>query len=48
VEILEGLKEGEKIVTGPFSAITKNLEDGDEIRLREKEKSKGKSVSITF
>jgi len=38
VEILEGLKEGEKIVTGPFIAITKNLENGDQVRLRIKEK----------
>lgn len=36
VEVLEGLKEGEKIVTGPFTAITKNLEDGDEVRIKDK------------
>ena len=46
VEIMEGLKEGEKIVTGPFIAITKNLEDGDEVRIRKKEDSKGKSINI--
>jgi len=46
VEVIEGLKEGEKIVAGPFIAITKNLENGDEVRLRTKEGSKGKSINI--
>ena len=43
VEIIEGIKEGEKIVTGPFTAITKTLESGDEVRIRimDKKKSKG-------
>jgi HlyD family secretion protein len=40
VEVLEGLKEGEKIVTGPFTAITKNLEDGDEVRIKDKSAKK--------
>jgi HlyD family secretion protein len=42
VEIASGLKEGEKIVTGPFSAITKTLNDGDEVRIKSKEKKKTK------
>jgi len=46
VEIIEGLKEGEKIVTGPFTAITKTLENGDEVRIRSKDKKKGKSFSV--
>jgi HlyD family secretion protein len=40
VEIATGLKEGEKIVTGPFSAITKTLNDGDQVRIKQKEKKK--------
>jgi HlyD family secretion protein len=48
VEILEGLKEGEKIVTGPFTAITKTLENGDDVQLRNKDQKKGKSVSVEF
>ena len=42
VEIRSGLKEGEQIVSGPFTAITKTLQSGDEVRLREKEKKKEK------
>jgi HlyD family secretion protein len=45
VEIREGLKEGEKIVSGPFTAITKTLQSGDEVRLREKGKKKEKTES---
>ena len=42
VEILTGLREGETVVTGPFSALTKTLQDGDEVRLREKKTKKEK------
>lgn len=40
VEVLEGVKEGEKIVTGPFTAITKTLNDGDEVRIKDKSAKK--------
>jgi HlyD family secretion protein len=46
VEIIEGLSNNEKIVTGPFSAITKNLEDGDEVRLKSREKSQKVSIKL--
>jgi HlyD family secretion protein len=46
IEITEGLKEGEKVVTGPFTAITKTLDNGDEVRLREKNKKKGKGMNF--
>ncbi|MDX1903767.1 MAG: efflux RND transporter periplasmic adaptor subunit [Thermonemataceae bacterium] len=36
IEITEGLKKGEKIVTGPFQAIDKKLKDGDEVSTSEK------------
>jgi HlyD family secretion protein len=48
IEITEGLKEVEKVVTGPFTAITKTLENGDEVRLREKNKKKGKARNFGF
>lgn len=46
IEILEGLKQGEKIVTGPFTAITKTLESGDLVRLREKKDKKSKTIEL--
>ena len=42
VEISEGLKEGEQVVSGPFTAVTKTLETGDEVQIRKKEKKKEK------
>jgi len=45
VEIKEGLKAGEQIVSGPFTAITKTLQSGDEVRLRTKDKRKEKDDS---
>ena len=29
IQILSGLSEGEEVVTGPYSAVSRNLEDGD-------------------
>ncbi|MCX2745648.1 efflux RND transporter periplasmic adaptor subunit [Mangrovivirga sp. M17] len=29
IQVTEGLKKGEKVVSGPFIAVSKNLEDGD-------------------
>lgn len=41
IEITEGLKSGETIVTGPYNTITKKLNDGDKISLiKEKEQKK--------
>ena len=48
VEIIEGLKADEKIVTGPFIAITKNLENGDQVRLRSKNKDEKNGINIKF
>jgi HlyD family secretion protein len=33
IEILEGLKEGQKIVSGNFMAVSKKLRDGARIRI---------------
>jgi len=45
IEILTGLKVGEKIVVGPFQAIDKRLKEGDEVQItdatkKDKEKKK--------
>jgi HlyD family secretion protein len=38
MEIKSGVKEGEEVVSGPFSAITRTLKDGTKVRV---EKPKG-------
>ncbi|GAB1374107.1 efflux RND transporter periplasmic adaptor subunit [Bacteroidales bacterium] len=38
IEILSGLKEGERIVTGPFSAISKTLKSGAKVSWDDKKK----------
>lgn len=42
IVVLEGLKEGQEIVTGPYSAISKKLESGDTVRKEDKDKKKDK------
>ncbi len=37
IEILSGLEAGEKIVTGPYSAVSSDLEKGDKIEVVDKE-----------
>ncbi|MFA7179553.1 MAG: hypothetical protein WC077_00170, partial [Bacteroidales bacterium] len=39
IEVLTGLKEGETIVTAPFTAISKTLKDGKPVKIKEKEES---------
>jgi len=41
IEIVSGLEGGEEIVTGPYRAISKELEDGSKIILLSKKKDKG-------
>ena len=31
VEVLEGLKEGERVVEGPYRTLAKELKDGDRV-----------------
>ncbi len=38
IEVVEGLKEGEKVVTGPYSAISKNLKRGTRVKIEAKDK----------
>ncbi|MGM0580211.1 MAG: efflux RND transporter periplasmic adaptor subunit [Bacteroidota bacterium] len=42
IHIKEGLSAGETIVKGPFLAISKTLEDGDLVEIKEKEKNRKK------
>jgi HlyD family secretion protein len=32
IEIVEGLKEGDEVISGPYRAVSKKLEDGQEVR----------------
>lgn len=38
IEILSGLKEGETVITGPYTTVTKTLKDGDEVQILKEEK----------
>ena len=38
IEIMEGLKQGQEVITSPYSAISKQLKDGDAIEVVSKEK----------
>ncbi len=42
IEILSGLKEGEEVVTGPYSAISRKIEGGDRLTKKKKEKENKK------
>lgn len=33
IEITEGLKEGEEVVTGPYDAVSKTLKDGEKVKV---------------
>ena len=37
IQILEGLTDGQEVVSGPYRAISKTLNDGDEIEVVDKE-----------
>ncbi len=45
IEILSGLKAGEKIVSGPFIVVSKRLKSGDKIAKKSAESKKGESDS---
>lgn len=40
IEIVEGLAEGEKVISGPFLAVSKRLKDGDDVKEMEKGEKK--------
>ena len=46
IEVIEGLNDGEEIVSGPFLAVSKRLKDGDKVTVTNK-KAEKKSVAST-
>jgi len=36
IEIIEGLKEGEEVITGPYNVVTKTLKTGDKVTPKKK------------
>lgn len=42
IEILAGLNEGDDVVAGPYSAISRTIDQGDRLRRKEEEKDKDK------
>ena len=37
IEIISGLKEGDVIVSGPYDMVSRKLEDGDKVEVKEDE-----------
>ncbi|MCP4460830.1 MAG: efflux RND transporter periplasmic adaptor subunit [Cytophagales bacterium] len=42
IEIINGLREGTEVISGPFIEVSKRLEDGDKVEPEKKEKKKDK------
>ena len=42
IEILSGITDGAEIITGPFTAVSKRLKDGDKVRQAEKKEPEKK------
>ncbi len=42
-EVLEGLQEGEEVVTGPFKVLSKTLKDGDRVKVRQAHQTNSKT-----
>lgn len=40
IEVLEGLKVGDKVISGPFLAVSKRLNDGDDVEIEEEDDKK--------
>jgi HlyD family secretion protein len=40
IHIVSGVEQGDEVVTGPYSAVSRKLEEGDEVRRKEKKKEK--------
>jgi HlyD family secretion protein len=45
IEILSGLEEGDQVVSGPFRAVSKQLNDGDAVVVKE-EKDLNRQVTL--
>jgi HlyD family secretion protein len=46
IQITEGISAGDKIVTGPYSAISEKLEEGDRVYEKKKDNDKEKKSGI--
>ena len=46
IEILSNLNENDKIISGPYIAISKDLKDGSKIEIKEKKKSNKSKVEV--
>jgi HlyD family secretion protein len=44
IEITEGLEEGEEIISGPYSAVTKKLKDGKKVQVIDQEETFGEDT----
>jgi HlyD family secretion protein len=44
IEIIEGLKKNEEIISGPYATVTKDLKSGDLIMLKSDEKEEKEEV----
>jgi HlyD family secretion protein len=42
IEIISGLKKGEKVVSGPYMLVSKSLEDQDKVQVKNEKPEKGK------
>ena len=40
IEIVKGLEDGDVVITGPYSTVTKSLDSGDEIEVKKEEEEK--------
>ena len=38
IEVRNGLKEGDEVIIGPYTAVSKNLKDGMKVKVVEKDK----------
>ena len=43
IEILQGLDEGESVISGPFLLVSKTLEDQQEVKIRDKKKKRSRA-----
>ena len=45
IEVISGLEEGDKIITGPYNVVSKTLNSGDKIQNKDKDKEEDKEAS---
>ena len=48
IEIVSGVKSGDKIVKGPYKAVSKELKDGDKVTIKSKEEGDSKGSGFNF